>query len=96
MGSMSRKFLNLIVNEHTPGFKTLRCIDLTRQKFFYDDAPPPAADGDGTDSSAGGARDAATSRSPAASETMGRVWLPRPSFTFRPGDSDASDEWGMH
>ncbi|CAD6217095.1 unnamed protein product [Miscanthus lutarioriparius] len=91
---MSRKFLSLIVNEQTPGHKTLRCIDLTRQKFFYDAPPPPPTDG--SDGSAGGARDAATSRPAAASRSVGRVCLPRPSFTFRPGDSNASDEWGMH
>jgi hypothetical protein len=93
MGSMSRKFLNLIVNEQNPGFKSLRCIDLTLQKFFYDAPAPPPSPPDG-DGSAGGARDAAGGGVRDDGDAL--LCLPRPSYSFRAGDSDASDEWGMH
>ncbi|CAL5084069.1 unnamed protein product [Urochloa decumbens] len=72
MGLIWRRFLNLLVNEHTPGVKSLRFIDLKRQRLFYPDTPPPTA----------------------SSTTTTR--LPKPSFTFRPADSDASDEWRIH
>ncbi|CAL5084071.1 unnamed protein product [Urochloa decumbens] len=43
---LSRRFLNLIVNDSIPGVRSLRCIDLTRNEFFYPAGtplPPSAA-----------------------------------------------------
>jgi hypothetical protein len=75
--SLCRRYLNLLVNEHIPGVKSLRFIDLKlqRQRLFYPGTPPRR---DGT---------------PAPASEMETLRLPRPSFTFRPGDSDDNDEW---
>uniref|UniRef100_A0A0D9ZWY2 Uncharacterized protein n=1 Tax=Oryza glumipatula TaxID=40148 RepID=A0A0D9ZWY2_9ORYZ len=37
----SRRFLNLIVGNRTPGVKSLWCFDLMRQQLFYPATPPP-------------------------------------------------------
>ncbi|KAG0516178.1 hypothetical protein BDA96_10G339900 [Sorghum bicolor] len=44
MGLLARRFLNLIVPGCSPGVKSLRRIDLTRQRLFYQvGSPPPPA-----------------------------------------------------
>lgn len=40
---LSRRFLNLIVNDSIPGVRSLRCIDLARNEFFYPDTPLSSA-----------------------------------------------------
>jgi hypothetical protein len=76
--SLCRRYLNLLVNEHIPGVKSLRFIDLKlqRQRLFYPGTPPRR---DGT---------------PAPASEMETLRLPRPSFTFRPGDSTTTTSGG--
>ncbi|CAN6168717.1 unnamed protein product [Urochloa humidicola] len=88
---LSRQFLNLIVENHIPGTKSLRCIDLARQHFFNNTTPQPL-NGNGSESEEG--QQDATSWSPvadagsqkntqaAAALNMERIRLPRPSFNF--------------
>ncbi|TVU38061.1 hypothetical protein EJB05_11408, partial [Eragrostis curvula] len=68
-----RRFLNLIVDNDVRGTKSLRCINLDRQKFF-DDTPSPARrpNGSGSESEAG-LREALK---------LGRITLPHPSINF--------------
>ncbi|CAN6243127.1 unnamed protein product [Urochloa humidicola] len=49
MAALSRRFLNLIVDNRTPGAKSLRCIDLMRQHFF-ERTPAQQSNGNGPDS----------------------------------------------
>ncbi|KAG0516189.1 hypothetical protein BDA96_10G340700 [Sorghum bicolor] len=69
MGLLARRFLNLIVPGCSPGVKSLRRIDLTRQRLFYQvgsaPSPPPPPP-----------------PSPSALE-METIRFADPSFTFR-------------
>ncbi|TVU38100.1 hypothetical protein EJB05_11452, partial [Eragrostis curvula] len=81
---LPRRFLNLIMEGRNPGAKTLRCIDLERQKFFNTRKPAQRTTND----------EAATSAAvAAASKKIPRVRLPRPSVSFRAGAMDYS--WSM-
>ncbi|RLN16211.1 hypothetical protein C2845_PM02G36890 [Panicum miliaceum] len=81
MASLSRRFLNLIVDNRTPGAKSLRCIDLTRQHFF-DTTPAQQSNGNGSESK--GPVDAGNQKNKVAEEAlmMERILLPKPIFNF--------------
>uniref|UniRef100_A0A0D3EY54 PB1 domain-containing protein n=1 Tax=Oryza barthii TaxID=65489 RepID=A0A0D3EY54_9ORYZ len=66
--ALSRRFLNLIVDNRFPGSKSLRCIDLTLQNFF-----------NRSDSKVVVAADA----SAAISGSMDWIQLPSPMFNFQ-------------
>lgn len=87
MGVLARRFLNLIVPGCSPGVKSLRRIDLTRQRLFYQvgSAPPPSPNGDRSEPAGG--QD--TARSSALE--METIRFPGPSFTFRA----SNNEWKM-
>ncbi|OQU85850.1 hypothetical protein SORBI_3004G324800 [Sorghum bicolor] len=76
--TLSRRFLNLIVDSQIRGVRTLRRIDLTRQQFF-NPGPPPPLHGNGS---------AAAAASEASESTMERIRLPRPIVTFRASAHD--------
>nr|CAB3454969.1 unnamed protein product [Digitaria exilis] len=80
---VTRRFLNMIVSGSgsTPGVKTLRRIDLTRQQLFYPDTPRRSESG-------------GLARPPSALE-METIRLSGHGFSFRASDSDPSSERKM-
>jgi hypothetical protein len=76
--TLSRRFLNLIMDSQIRGVRTLRRIDLTRQQFF-NPGPPPPLHGNGS---------AAAAASVASESTMQRIRLARPIVTFRASAHD--------
>ncbi|CAL5083947.1 unnamed protein product [Urochloa decumbens] len=91
---LSRRFLNLIVEDRIPVFKSLRCIDLRRQHFF-NNTTPQHPNGNGSESEE--RPQDATSWAPtadacnlkntqdaagAAALKIERIRLPNPSFSF--------------
>ena len=45
MSGLSRRFLNVIVENRSAGVQTLRCVDLVRHKLFNTKPPPPTTGG---------------------------------------------------
>ena len=45
MSGVSRRFLNVIVENRSAGVQTLRCVDLARHKLFNTKPPPPTTGG---------------------------------------------------
>ncbi|GJN33011.1 hypothetical protein PR202_gb21567 [Eleusine coracana subsp. coracana] len=95
---IQRRFLNLIVDSPGCGTKSLRCIDLSRQKLFNKTAPAQQTSTSGSESG-GGPREP-TIRAPEVSVNQkkkqaalkfGRISLPDPSFSFRAAVSDLND-----
>ncbi|CAL5071883.1 unnamed protein product [Urochloa decumbens] len=92
---LSRRFLNLIVEDRIPVFKSLRCIDLRRQHFFNNNATPQHPNGNGSESEerpqdatswspaadAGGQKNRQDAAGAAALK-IERIRLPNPSFSF--------------
>jgi hypothetical protein len=76
--TLSRRFLNVIVDSQIRGVRTLRRIDLTRQQFF-NPGPPPPLHGNGS---------AAAGASEASESNMERIRLPRPIVTLRASAHD--------
>uniref|UniRef100_A0A0E0K8S1 Uncharacterized protein n=1 Tax=Oryza punctata TaxID=4537 RepID=A0A0E0K8S1_ORYPU len=79
--SLSRRFLNMIVGNFSLGFRSLCCIDLTRQRFFEPSLPPPPATWGGSKSAV--AHDS-TPLTPggAAALMMEQFQLPDPILRF--------------
>uniref|UniRef100_A0A0A8YMD6 DUF1618 domain-containing protein n=1 Tax=Arundo donax TaxID=35708 RepID=A0A0A8YMD6_ARUDO len=90
---LSRRFLNLIVDNRIPGAKSLRCIDLTRQQFFNTTTPASPPNGSGSESEgpqdatawapAADARNQKNKQAEAVPLKIGMIRLPSPSFSFR-------------
>ncbi|KAG2579840.1 hypothetical protein PVAP13_6NG298000 [Panicum virgatum] len=88
---LSRRFLNLIVENPVPGIRSLLCMDLTRHQFF-NPTPPPTI---GARSESAVAQDSGSPKQPACSFNLKikqpdgaafmleRFQLPVPTFTFR-------------
>ncbi|KAK3127694.1 hypothetical protein QOZ80_7AG0577120 [Eleusine coracana subsp. coracana] len=82
---ISRRILNLLVDNQIHGIKSLCCVDLNRQKFFH---PPPstATIGAGSESVAAGAsktQTPAASVAGTAASVMEKFRLRNPTFTFK-------------
>ncbi|PAN41171.2 hypothetical protein PAHAL_8G016200 [Panicum hallii] len=103
MGGLSRRFLNLVMDNRIRGVRSLRCIDLTRQQFFNTTIPALSPNGKGSGSE--GPQDAPTSRETVAvagsqrnkqvagdTLKMEKIRLPSPSFSIRGFTSDLSDQ----
>jgi hypothetical protein len=76
--ALSRRLLNLIVDNRTPGAKSLCCIDLASKHFF-----------DKTPAQPGLADDKAAE----AALKMERIQLPNPIFNFVAARSDLDGPW---
>ncbi|GJN11091.1 hypothetical protein PR202_ga29257 [Eleusine coracana subsp. coracana] len=96
---VQRRFLNLIVDNPGCGTKSLRCINLSRQKLFNRTAPAQQTNISGSES--GGGPQEPTIRAPEvavnqkkkqAALKFGRISLPDPSFSFRAAASDLNDQ----
>ncbi|XP_025828477.1 uncharacterized protein LOC112903425 isoform X2 [Panicum hallii] len=92
MGGLSRRFLNLVMDNRIRGVRSLRCIDLTRHHLFNTTIPAQSPNGKGSGS---GLQDAPTSRETAAvadnrgnkqvagdTLKMEEIRLPSPSFSI--------------
>ncbi|KAL6641981.1 hypothetical protein ACP70R_020162 [Stipagrostis hirtigluma subsp. patula] len=94
--ALSRRFLNLIAQNHVPGVKTLRCIDLARQQLFDSTPPPPPPNGNSTNGTrVVDAGDQEKKQAMAVGE-MEKILLPSPSFTFGASSSAVVDQWEIN
>jgi hypothetical protein len=90
--ALSRRFLNLIVDNRTPGAKSLRCIDMARQLF--DNTAQPPSKGNGSETK--GPVEAGNQMNKAAEKAsrLERILLPKPIFNF--GVATMTTHMAMH
>lgn len=88
MGGLSRRFLNLVMDNRINGVRSLRCIDITRQHFFNKTEETVAA----------GSQQRINKQVARDALKMDKIWLPNPSFSIRgcSTSSDPSDDQPMH
>ncbi|KAK3125699.1 hypothetical protein QOZ80_7BG0608560 [Eleusine coracana subsp. coracana] len=100
--SLSRRFLNLIVDHRAPGARSLRCIDLKRQQLFketaHGDGSESGEDQDGTyqtrAAEAGGEK--VKQETSVGDLKLERIRLPSPSFSFQAsGAHDVAYRWNL-
>ncbi|KAL6656910.1 hypothetical protein ACP70R_004690 [Stipagrostis hirtigluma subsp. patula] len=89
---LSRRFLNLIVDIGIPGAKSLRCIDLTRQKLFDTTSSPKPPSRKGSESEEGTRGRNRKNKRPAPL-TIEAIRFPRKGFYLRA--ASMSDGWSL-
>ncbi|KAJ1266764.1 hypothetical protein BS78_07G003300 [Paspalum vaginatum] len=92
--ALSRRFLNLILDNGAPGAKSLHCIDLTRQHLF-NTTPPSKPPNENRSESLGLEADTCNQKNMQVmkrSLKMDRIRLPRPLFNFVASRSGLNDQ----